>query len=587
MALHIRRRIILSIVCLFLFLFVGCDEVEEDAMDDEVSASDDDDDVSDDDDNDNDADDDDDDDLPLPPSLIPGPGEAGYDSELESLARQYDRQFWAFNAFGMGLSADIVVDLESTEEREMIETFLRETDGWSFEEWSGIHPFDIVTEWQKATGLYSGAGLAADAFRYGVLRDSGYEEQEVDRAREQLLRALDGLHIASAITGVEGVIARSIVAMDIPSEGQRFETTPLFDTQGNPLPPEKNNGEWREDNSGGEYPDYIWEDSCSRDMFIGWAAAFGAAWEVIKEDQSIPKEIKDRLQQDAKKIGHQLKEIRQWGFDLEILDADGRTTYHGYLNENSFDRLYLSFLPFKNGMISIMALGCVAALAYVAEDQELNDYLYYNLIGARGLHIIARKNQLGVDFWLGTNYSNVNMAFMGAWLALRYIYGENVRSELTTALELKLYDKPGWGRQPADIGQSLFDFVYASGMAGASAWDTMSKNPDAEAMARGIQTLKEFPVAPFWEVAVENCDEQEIEDGLCIGIDGTEIELLGYVGRGDKLVSKDPVPMRIRPTSNYYWRSNPYEVNGGGSGGTRMVPAVDFRFAYWLGRWVR
>ena len=577
------------VVVVFLFMFFAGCEGQEEEDDDAPSSNPDDDDDSDDDDNndDNNDSDDDDDDLPLPPSLIPGPDDAGYDSELEALARQYDRQFYTFNAFGMGLSADIVVDLEDTEGRQQIETFLRETDEWDFEQWSGVHPFDIVIEWQKATGLYSGAGIAADAFRYGVLRDTGYDDVEIDRAREHLLRALDGLHIASAITGVEGVIARSIVAMDIPSEGQRFETTPLFDEYGNPLPPQKNNGEWREDNSGGLYPDYIWEDSCSRDMYIGWAAAFGAAWEVIREDPDIPQDAKDRLQQDAKKIGHQLMVVRQWGFDLEVPDADGRTTYHGYFNENSFDRMYLPFLPFKNGMISIMALGSVAALAYVAEDQQLEDYLYHSLIGQRALHLIARNNQLGVDFWLQTNYSNVNMAFMGAWLALRYIYGENIRSELTMALELKLYDKPGWTRQPADLGQSLFDFVFASGMAGANAWEYMNSDPDTESMAKGIQTLKEFPVPPFWEIAIENCDESEIESNLCIGIDGTEIELLGYIGRGDKLVSKDPVPMRIRPTSNYHWRTNPYEVNGGGSQGTRMVPGVDFRFAYWLGRWVR
>jgi hypothetical protein len=70
-------------------------------------------------------------------------------------------------------------------------------------------------------------------------------------------------------------------------------------------------------------------------------------------------------------------------------------------------------------------------------------------------------------------------------------------------------------------------------------------------------------------------------------VDGTtELSLLGYVGRGDKLVSREPVPMRVRPPSNYYWRSNPYEPNSEGDT-DRLLGAVDFRYAYWLGRWTR
>ncbi|HDH96347.1 MAG TPA: hypothetical protein ENF73_01305, partial [Proteobacteria bacterium] len=393
-------------------------------------------------------------------TLIPSPCQDGYDPELEKLARMYDRQFHVFNAFGHGINSDIIVSLDEPENRALIEDFLREYDGWDFEAWSGKHQFDVVASWEPVAGLYAGVGVAADAFRYGVLRDQGYDEDEVELARRHLLDAIEAWHIAVAITGTPGVIARGYLRKDIPSAAENIETTPLFDEYGNPLPPEKNNGTWRDDNSGGMYPNYIWIDSCSRDQFIGWVAGLAAAWEVIRDDPSFPDSLKRQMQEDASALGRSLMVVRKSGFDLEIFDADGRTTYHGYLNENSFDRIYLPFLPFKNGMHSLMALGIVAALAYVAEDPVLDWYLHEELIGKRQLHRIIRSNLVGVDFGVKTNYSNVNMAVMGAWLALRYIRDEDVRRDLRIALKKNLYDKPLRTRQPVEQAQSLYDFVY-------------------------------------------------------------------------------------------------------------------------------
>ena len=66
--------------------------------------------------------------------------------------------------------------------------------------------------------------------------------------------------------------------------------------------------------------------------------------------------------------------------------------------------------------------------------------------------------------------------------------------------------------------------------------------------------------------------------------------MLGCYGWKGTLIEDTPVPMAIRPASNYHWRSNPYSVNSGGvhdEMGGQMLPAVDFRIAYWLGRWAK
>ncbi|NLH48548.1 MAG: hypothetical protein GX444_08080 [Myxococcales bacterium] len=581
-----------------LFLFaamIACDDDDDNdndasGVDDDQSTGDDDSAADDDDDNDDDdsADDDNDDDT-VHPSLIPGPDDPGYDEDLEAAAEQRERQFHVFNAYGMDISADVSVSLDEPANRALIEDFILNSDSWDFAAVTGLDPFDVVTEWQFTAGLYSGVGIAADAYRYGVLRDEGYPQADIDRARDFLQKAIEALKVAYLITGTPGVIARGYVRTDIPGPGPGIETTPLFDEEGNPLPAEKNNGTNRADNSvGGLYPNYVWVDSCSRDQYIGWAAAFAAVWEVIRDDPSFDDDLKADLQDYARELALALSVVRESGFDLEIPDADGRTTYHGYLNENNYDRIYIPWLPIKNGMYSLMAIGILGALAYVAEDEEVDAYLYDTLIDQRQLDLIARQNQIGVDLWVISNYSSVNMAFQGAWLAHRYLDRPRSRNLVKLTLAERLYDKPMWHqRQAKEIKQSLFDFVYAASLADASVYTTMSAEPDAEAMAHGLETLADFPVAPFWEYGVVNCDEDEIAAGHCLCVDGeTELDLMPILGRGDKVVSVQPVPIKVRPTSNYYWRSNPYEVNGG-SDGTRLLPAVDFLYAYWLGRWTR
>ena len=517
--------------------------------------------------------------------LLPGPGQPGYDAGLERLARRYDRGFHALNAYAMALNSDLWVDPNAGDVRAEIEAFLRESDGWDYRAYSGVSPLDLPVGWQATAGLYSGVGMAADAYRYAVLRDQGYDDAEVAVARGHLAADLDALHVAVAITGTPGVIARGYLRLDIPGDGPRIQTVPLFDGQGNPLPPEKDNGTWRADNSG-LYPNYVWVDSCSRDQYIGWCAAFAATWEAIRDDGTFDADAKARLQKDAGDVGRELMVVRPSGYDLEIPDADGRTTFHGYMNENNFDREYIPWMPFKNGWYSTMALGCVAALAYASEDAVLWDYLDTALIGERGLPAIARQNQVMVDMGVQTNYGNTNMAFMGAWLALRYIADEQTADDIRAALADILYEKPGHARQVAETRQSLFDFIFAAETAGASVARPMVRPPDPDAVARGVQTLLEFPTPPFWEIHVTNCDDAEIASGSCTAIDGTRLDVLGYVGRNSELVCAQPIPMRVRPPSNYFWRSNPYDPNGGGDG-SRLLPGVDFRFAYWLGRYVR
>ncbi|MCB0116870.1 MAG: IPT/TIG domain-containing protein [Caldilineaceae bacterium] len=518
-------------------------------------------------------------------SLIPGPAEPGYDAALEELAHDYDRGFHAIAAATTGLNQEVTVALDRAEDRELIRAFLQDTDGWDFAAFAGKPITEALSGWAKVAGFTSGVGLAADAYRYGVLRDTGYPQIEVDRARQQLLRGMEALHIAVAITGTPGVIARGYQRTDVP--GGVPATTPLFDGDGNPLPPEKNNGTWREDNSGGLYPNYVWEDSCSRDQYQGWATAYGALWEVIRDDATVPQAAKDELQADARALATVLMTVQASGYDLEIQDADGRPTYHAYLNESAFDRLYLPNLPIKDGFFSLMSTGILGALLYTAEDGLLSQRFVDEYLGSRDLDGIVADNVVGIDFGTQTNYSGSNMAFLGMLTAQHWVKPADARANLATALDVHMYHRTGArALDYGALGMALYDIVEAAGVSGASAYATAQAPTNPDAVTKAVAALRSFPEPPFWDEAVENCDADEIAAGHCVGVDGiTEIEHKGKDGRNGDLVAAEAIPWAVRPPSNYHWRTDPHKPNGGGDG-SRMLPGVDFRWAYWYGRWV-
>lgn len=525
--------------------------------------------------------------------LIPGPGEDGFDAELEAKARRIERSWQTFNANAMGLNTDVTVALANTDDRAAIETWLRDHDDWDFATFSAKTPQDVITSQHKVAGLYAGVGAAADAFRYAVLRDQGYPCDEVAQARTHLLRAIEGLHTAVAITGAPGVIVRGLARKDLSGDGET-PTTPLFDGDGKPLPEVKNNGTWREDFSeGGQYPDLIWEDSVSRDMYVGWVAAYASVWEVIRDDPAFDQALKDRLRADALAVARQLMVVRDTGYDLEIPDADGRTTLHGWLNEANIDgQVYLE--GFENGFHATMALGIVAAWVFITDDPELKAWLHDDLIGRRQFpRIIAEQAGVLLDMGYKSNYSNYNMAFTGIWLAFRYLDDPTALATLRTAVRDQMYARPGENRQPDEIGYSFYDFIYAAGRAGMNPWWPMATEPETDAVERGVTTLREYSDAPYWDFgkvhcpeAVCDCENTSVESSACVALDGTELTVLGCIGRNCDLITLEPIPMRTLGPSNYHWRSNPYRPNREGSGAA-LLPAVDFRIAYWMGRHFR
>lgn len=510
--------------------------------------------------------------------LVAGPGEAEHDAELEAAARLHDRLHLALASLPLGLAGDLSIALDDEAARAAIESFFA-AEGDDFAAATGEDPREVLARWEKATGAFAGVAAAADAYRYGTLRDQGYDCDEVASARAQVVRAADALHLVTAVTGEPGQVARALTHRDWPGASET-PTVPLFDAAGDPQPPEKTNGTFREDASG-RHPEIVWEDACSRDQIIGWAIGIGAVWEVIRNDPEFDDGLRSRLRDDAAAMARQLMTVRDSGFDLEIWDPDGRPTPNGYLHENNVDGLYVGFL---NGQHAVMATGIVAALAFVADDPEITAYLVDGLIEDRNL-MGAAANGLLVDFGAATNHSNYNMAFSGIHLVTRYVDHPEARADLLLASE-RLYRAPGADDPVEVMGQGLFDLLHAAATADASARGETTMAPEAAAVERGLAALRQFPTPPAWDFAVTNCDDAEIAGGSCVLNDDTVVAVLGAVGHNDALVVDQALPLAIRPPSNFYWRSNPFEPNGGGEG-TALASSADFRFAYWMGRFTR
>ncbi len=518
-------------------------------------------------------------------SLIPGPGQAGHDATLATAVAKFDRLHEALVTRATGLAGSITVSTDAAARQKLAHLLAtpwaaNDTDPTDdLMQYESLEPTSFVTGWGMSTGMYAGSEIAADAFRYAVLRDRGGDCTELARARKMLEDALDALHVVMSIPGSPGGVARSIARADLPGDG-KAPLTPLFDSKGAPLPAEKSNGTWRADNSvGSAYPNMVWLDSCSRDMIFGWTFGAASAWEVIEKDPSFDQSKKDRLRADAKNVLDGLRVVRSSGRDLEIYDPDGRRTVHGNLHESSVDRTYV----LQNGPASMMALGQVAGLASIVGDASSKAYLQ-TLITARGLP--GATNQSMFVIALGgdqSNHSSFNMLFVTAWMAQRYIDDASVRTKLKKPTETDLY-APLLGARPVDWKQSFFDLVNAASTGGAWLHGAAKPPFDVAAVARATDTLSRYPAAPFYANNVENCDATEVASGSCLLNDGVTFVSLKTTKWG--VIGDKPVPMNHRPPSNWFWRTDPFIVNGTGNPDV-IFPGSDLRSSYWMGRYVR
>jgi len=554
-------------------------------------------------------------------TVIPGPGMTGYDAELEYRMELYYRQFALFNSApnGVGDSPVSLTDPNDMNKGIVNRYFNQYPAIKSFADFCAAdkicegkynalltNPLDpqskgIFGGGLNLSGMHGGTAMVAEFTRYAVLRDQGYKQELVDAARGRVINQLEILDIANSIAGVPGVMAYNLRRKDSsPWDGGK----PL---QSEPITSCANYKIWHEDNTADQryYDEWAWCDTVSKDQADGWLLAMGVAWDVIAEDPFIPKKYKDMLQTHARNFARRLMEVApEFGVDMVIRDANGRLTKDCDVNPQvtvlgngccDADVSEWPVYPFN----AIMGLGFIRTCLHIAGDKDIHDFYYKDLIGKRHWDEYIRDTAAPIsDYGYSTNYSNVNMAFIAFYMAIRYETDPEVRYVLQQGME-KLWDNGRNLRQPKDINQPFFDVIYSGLRFGGNI---------TEEVVEGIQTLKEWPQPVYWEENVINCDNAELAQGKCLAVDGkTYIELpslhdptlvQSYSGAdfcsstkkglghsGDTIVAEYVVPRRLRGPSNNDWRSDPFEVNR--CGNPYEVEAVpDIMAAYWLGRFL-
>jgi hypothetical protein len=498
--------------------------------------------------------------------IIPGPGEPGYDAALEERMERYFKAFKTFSTAPFGWALDSYVG--NTTDRGVIERFVNENPrDLDFREFCLRDPEcdDGYTVYRRVNGstvmeegiikgfgefgdlgMFGGVAAATDLFRYAVLKEQGYPEEMVHEARQRVIRLVEANHIMYTIAGTPGVVVRGIRLKDLGNYQSQVE--PLFGDSGEPLP-EPKHGVLREDYSG-FYPEWLWNDDTSKDQVDGFMFAMGIMWDIVAEDPEIPQYLKDWMVEDARDFGDMLMTVApETGTDMVMRDGDDRLPAWCDVNPNilNFSGCPGATSPEPtHSFNAVMGLGFVKVLYHVTGDEKLRAFYYDDLVGTRKWDEFTVTSPLPmVDMSYATNYSNVNMAFVAYYNALRYEADPVVRSKLQWSLEHVLWDNGG-DRQPSEIHQSFFDIIFTGLRAG----------PNLPGVVAGaIQTANEFHGPPGFNDPMINCEPEEILQGWCLAVDNETIITLApteyrYGGHNSSLVAEHVIPRRLRENSN-------------------------------------
>jgi hypothetical protein len=184
----------------------------------------------------------------------------------------------------------------------------------------------------------------------------------------------------------------------------------------------------------------------------------------------------------------------------------------------------------------------------------------------------------GIDYiYAGTktNFDDPDMTGVALFLALYLENDPAVTKVLRRFLEIGWWNRAGENHTARKCKQPLWHALYLA---------STDKGTDPDLVQELADLLAAFPLGPYWNDAVINCDAQELSAGSCLAVDGETTLTLSTPPAGLNAMATEALDPSIRPPSDFNARSNPFEVNGGG--GLRLNPGGDLQAAYWITRYM-
>ncbi len=289
-------------------------------------------------------------------------------------------------------------------------------------------------EWgpQPSDGLWASYHIASMSLAYALTGEERYK----DAAKT----SMEAMYLLQNVTGVTGLVARTVVAADDPYVDEAR-------TQDN----------WHETAD----KQYWWRDDVSSDQIDGHYFAFYMYYEHIAKNDPAEKE----------RLVKQIRQVTDYIVDnnYQILDWDGEKTMWGWFDPVSLNDEHIHYL--ESGIYSLMMLSFLNTTHYITEDEKYQD-LYVELIqNHHYLDNLLLQKKLWPD---ELNHSDDQLSAICYYPYLQIEQDPTIRNAVHRSLRrTALIER--------DERNSLVALVYAS------------VDPEDADVEGAVQTLREMP----------------------------------------------------------------------------------------------
>ena len=285
---------------------------------------------------------------------------------------------------------------------------------------------------QPSDGLWTGYHVGAMSMAYAVTGEERY--------RASAKESMEALYLLQTVTGIPGLVARSVISVDEPY-------APTARTQDN----------WHATEDGR----YLWRDDVSSDQIDGHYFAFYTYYEHIARHDAAEKA----------RLEAQIRLVTDYILDhnYQIPDWDGERTMWGWFNPEMVNDDPVRHL--ESGLYSLMILSFLKVAHHVTGDEKYMEH-YAGLIEKHHyLSNLLLEKKLFPD---ELNHSDDQLSALAFYPIVQLEHDPFIRDALLRALRRH-------ARIERDERNSLFAMVYASA------------DPEDAEIGGALQTLREMP----------------------------------------------------------------------------------------------